>query len=113
MKRLLLVACVVSTSVLGLAACADYLAVDSHGDTTAEPPRTAAQSAPPAKGDTCNAGALQYLVGKNKAEAPAPVDPSHRRVYCSTCVVSTDYRPDRLDIEFDKDSGTITAVKCG
>ena len=99
-------------SALGLSACADYLAVDSQGHTTAEPPR-AAVSAPQAKGDICHAAALQYLVGKNKAEAPAPVDPSRRRVYCSTCVVTMDYRPDRLDIEFDKDSGTITAVKCG
>ena len=107
MRRLLLL-----LSVLGLSACADYLPVDSAGHTTAEPPKTVV-SAPPAKGDTCHAAALQYLVGKNKAEAPAPVDPSRRRVYCSTCVVTMDYRPDRLDIEFDKDSGTITAVKCG
>ena len=107
MKHLLLL-----LGVLGLSACADYLPVDSQGHTTAEPPK-AAVSATPAKGDICHAAALQYLVGKNKAEAPAPVDPSRRRVYCSTCAVTLDYRPDRLDIEFDKDSGTITAVKCG
>ena len=97
--------------VLGLSACAEYLPVDSQGHTTAEPPKDAA--APPVKGDTCGAAALQYLVGKNKAEAPAPVDPSKRRVACSSCAVTMDYRADRLDIVFDKDTGTITAVKCG
>ena len=112
MKRLLLVSGVIAASVLGLAACADYLAVDSEGHKTAEPPKTA-QTAAPVKGDTCHAAALQYLVGKNKAEAPAPGDPSRRRVYCSTCAVSLDYRSDRLDIEFDEATGTITAVKCG
>jgi hypothetical protein len=112
MKRLLPLASILAASGLGLSACADYLAVDSEGHTTAEPPKAAA-SAPPAKGDTCHAAALQYLVGKNKAEAPAPVDPSGRRVYCSTCAVTLDYRPDRLDIEFDEATGTITAVKCG
>lgn len=96
---------------LGLSACAEYLPVDDQGHTTAEPP----QGTTPAhvKGDTCGASALQYLVGKNRSEAPAPVDPSRRRVTCSTCAVTMDYRPDRLDILFDKDTGTITTVKCG
>jgi len=112
MKRLLILAGLALSGVLGLSACADYLAVDGEGHTTAEPPK-ASQPAPAVKGDTCHAAALQYLVGKNKAEAPAPVDPSRRRVYCSTCAVTLDYRPDRLDIEFDEATGTITAVKCG
>ncbi len=112
MKRLLLTSSLVLAAALSLSACADYLAVDGEGHTTAEPPKTAAP-ATRARGDTCGAAALQYLVRKNKAEAPAPVDPSKRRVYCSTCAVTTDYRPNRLDIEFDKDTGDITAVKCG
>jgi hypothetical protein len=102
---------VIALAALGLAGCADYLAVDDQGHTTAEPPK-----GPPAalmRGDTCGAGALQYLVGKNKSEAPAPVDPSKRRVYCATCAVGADHRPDRLDIVFDADTGTITAVTCG
>jgi len=96
---------------LALSACAEYLPVDQAGDRTAAAPKTATQT--PARGDTCGAGPLQYLVGKNKAEAPAPVDPSKRRVYCSTCTVTSDYRPDRVNIIFDESAGTITAVKCG
>jgi hypothetical protein len=101
----------IALAALGLAGCADYLAVDEQGHTTAEPPKGAA--AAPVRGDTCGAGALQYLVGKNKSEAPAPVDPSKRRVYCASCSISKDFRADRLDIVFDQDTGTITAVKCG
>lgn len=112
LRPLFLSAALGSCAVLALSACTDYLAVDSQGDTTAELPKSAS-SAPKVKGDTCGASALQYLVGKNKAEAPAPVDPSRRRVYCSSCAVPLDYRPGRVDIEFDAASGRITAVKCG
>ena len=105
-----------------LGACADYLAVDAAGNRTAAPPRpvvaeataTAAKPAPaPAKPDTCGAAPLQYLVGKPKSEAPVPVNPGGRRVYCSTCMVTMDYIPARLNIVFDQDTGVVTAVKCG
>jgi hypothetical protein len=107
MRRRLLLAC-----MLGLAGCADYLAVDNQGHTTAEPLQ-GARPAAPVKGDVCGAAPLQYLVGRNKVEAPPPVDPSRRRVYCSSCVAPGRARPDQVDIVFDKDTGTITAVKCG
>ena len=97
-------------SFVGLAACADYLAVDGDGHTTATAP---ANPAPSTKGDTCGAGGLTYLVGKPRTEAPAPVDPSKRRVYCSTCAVPMDYRKDRLNVVFNKATDLITAVKCG
>jgi hypothetical protein len=95
--------------LLGVAACADYLAVDGEGHTTA----TAPQSLAPVKGDICGASGLQYLVGRPRTEAPGPVDPSKRRVFCSSCMVTQDYRTDRLNIVFDKDTDLITAVKCG
>lgn len=95
---------------LALAGCAQYLPADGQGRTTAEPPKAAPA---PTKGDTCGASAMQYLIGHNKDEAPAPVDPSKRRVVCSTCAVTQDHRPDRLNILFDKDTGAITQVKCG
>jgi len=106
MKRLMVVA-----GFLALSGCADYLAVDDAGHTTAEPPKNTMTT--PGKGDTCHAAALQYLVGKNKAEAPAPVDPSKRRTYCSTCAVPAGYVANRLNIIFDDKSGTIAEVKCG
>lgn len=103
-----------------LAACADtYLPVDAQGRHTAVAPRSPVSDlalAPPvtsARGDICGAASLQYLIGKPKAEAPVPIDPSRRRVYCSTCMITMDYRADRLDIVFDQTSGLVTAVKCG
>lgn len=99
-------------TLASLGGCADYLAVDGQGHTTAAPPEPTVMAAP-VKGDTCGAAALQYLVGKANAEAPPPVEPAKRRVYCSACHVTMDYRPDRVNIVFDKETGNITEVKCG
>ncbi len=103
-----------------LSACADtYLAVDGAGHHTAEPTRTnlteAAAVSPVFAGrpDTCGAAPFQYLVGKPKSEVPVPVEPSKRRVYCSTCMVTMDYRPNRLNVVFDQDTGRVTSIKCG
>jgi hypothetical protein len=63
--------------------------------------------------DACGAGPLQYLVGRPRSQIPVPVDPSKRRVTCSTCPVPLDYREDRLNIIFDADTGTVLEVKCG
>ena len=109
MKRLLILA-----AALAFTGCASYLPVDEAGHTTAEPPKSVGDApATPVKGDTCHAADFQYLVGHNKSEAPAPVDPSKRRVYCSTCAVTMDFRAGRLNIVFDEKTGTITQVKCG
>ena len=77
-------------------------------------PRPSSQPAPPATApDACGAAAHMYLVGKNRSEIPVPVDPASRRVYCTTCPVTRDLNPRRLNIVYDQSSGTVTAVKCG
>jgi hypothetical protein len=53
------------------------------------------------------------FVGKNRTDLPAPVDPSRWRVACTTCPVTMDYRPDRLNILFNPDTGVVQQVKCG
>jgi hypothetical protein len=63
--------------------------------------------------DSCGAVDLQYLVGRPRTEIPIPVDPTRRRVVCSTCPVTQDYSPARQTILFDTQSGLVTAVKCG
>ena len=70
-------------------------------------------SAAAASSDACGAAALSHLVGKNKREIPVPVDPSRRRVACSTCPVTEDLRPWRLNIFYDQKTGVITDVRCG
>jgi hypothetical protein len=34
-------------------------------------------------------------------------------VACTTCPVTMDYRPDRLNILFNPDTGVVQQVKCG
>jgi hypothetical protein len=69
------------------------------------------QPAPPPS--QCDAPGLAYLVGHPRTDIPVPVDPSRRRVSCTTCPGADSYRPDRTDILFNADNGVITTVKCG
>ena len=63
--------------------------------------------------DSCGADALQGLVGKPRTEIPVPVHPGARRVTCTTCPVTMDYMPGRLNILYDADTGVVAQVKCG
>lgn len=92
------------------------------GPTPVRPPITPAPRPAPAEPappppetprDQCGAADLQRLVGRPRTEIPVPVDPSKRRVACTTCPVTQDYRPDRLNIFFDSESGIVKEVRCG
>ena len=105
-----------------LAACStrEYLDVNRDGDHTALPARdTPPAPQPPPRAvvgprpDQCGASALQYLVGKSKTEIPVPNDPSRRRVVCTTCPMTKDYRADRQTILYDEASKAVTSVTCG
>lgn len=63
--------------------------------------------------DQCGAEALQYLVGKPKTEIPVPVVIDNRRVTCTTCPITEEYVPKRLNIFFDADTGLVKEVRCG
>jgi len=75
------------------------------------PPPVAVAPAPPR--DQCGAGEMQYLIGKPRSEIPIPAEPNRRRVSCTTCPVTMDYSPVRLNILFDAQTGIIKEVKCG
>jgi hypothetical protein len=84
------------------------------------PPAGTAQSVPPrpmspipASKDACGAAELQGLVGHPRTEIPVPVEPNRQRVACTTCPVTQDYRPERLNFFFDAQSGRIREIKCG
>ena len=63
--------------------------------------------------DQCMASQYQYLVGRNRSEIPAePAGPTWR-VTCTTCPVTMDYNPSRLNVFFEQSSGIIREVKCG
>ena len=68
---------------------------------------------PPEPPDYCGAKSLQYLVGKHRTEIPVPVNPNMRRVTCTTCPVTMDYSPYRLNIFYEQSTGIIKEVKCG
>ncbi len=130
MKRIL----VASVAILMLAGCSSTPATPQGGTTfhpttdegSAPPPPAPPQQSFPAPAphadpsrpqamsdDTCGAADLQYLVGKPRTEIPVPLDPGKRRVVCSSCIITQDYRPDRQTITFDTDTGIIKSVSCG
>ena len=97
-----------------LAAVALLTGCSSKQEPRNEPPQpTSPQIERPQAGAQCGAHELAYLVGKSKSQIPVPVDPSRRRVACTTCPVTMDYNPTRLNIFFDAETGIIKEVKCG
>jgi len=56
---------------------------------------------------------MQRLVGRPRSEIPVPLVPSRQRVACTTCPVTFDYSPGRLNFFFDADTGIIKEVRCG
>ena len=74
---------------------------------------SASAPAPKASQDTCGAAKLHYLVGRNKSEIPPTPAGATWRIYCSSCLVTMDYSPSRVDIVFDEKTGIVKEVKCG
>jgi hypothetical protein len=80
----------------------------------APPPEVSTPPAPtPPPKDACGASDLQYLVGKPRTDIPVPVNPSRRRVVCSSCVMTQDVVPFRQTIIYDASTGLVTGVRCG
>ena len=87
---------------LTLAACAPT----GNGDSVSTPP--------PGEGaDQCRAAQYQRYVGRNRSELPRQPDGERWRVTCTTCPVTMDYSPGRLNILYDEQTGIIRQVKCG
>ena len=77
------------------------------------PPPISIPPAPLAPPDTCGAWELRGLVGKSRTEIPVPVQPSRRRVVCTTCPRTMDYNPARMTIEYDAATNRVVKVACG
>ena len=69
---------------------------------------------PPEDGPTqCKADQYERYVGRNRSELPARPSGEVWRVTCTTCPVTMDYSPNRLNILFEESTGVIREVKCG
>ena len=104
---------VLSALALGiLAACATTTPTKAASDDNVSKEEVAKANQPPSA-DECGARAMQNLVGKNISEIPQAPASANWRVACTTCPVTLDYRPDRLNIFFDEKTGEIKQVRCG
>ena len=69
---------------------------------------------PPNEGPSqCRADHYQRYIGRNRSELPARPANEVWRVTCTTCPVTMDYSPTRLNILFEDSTGVIREVKCG
>lgn len=68
---------------------------------------------PDGEADLCKAADFQYLVGKHRNEIPVPVEVVNRRVVCTTCPVTMDFSPHRLNIFYNARTELVEQVRCG
>ncbi|MDQ3126827.1 MAG: hemolysin [Pseudomonadota bacterium] len=61
----------------------------------------------------CRADRYQRYIGRNRTELPPRPANESWRVTCTTCPVTFDYSPARLNILFDEATGVIREVNCG
>lgn len=95
-------------ALLMLGACAS----EPSAPPVAERP-PAPRPEPDRPADQCGAAQAQRLVGRNRSEIPVPVNPGLQRVACTTCPVTMDFHPRRLNFFYDAETGIIKEVRCG
>jgi len=72
-----------------------------------------AQGARPTGGaDSCDAGLYGYLLGQDEASIDRRRLPKSFRIVCAECMVTQDFRPDRLSIHLGADK-KVGSVRCG
>jgi hypothetical protein len=102
-------------ALLALSACASPPPPPAPAVTppVAAAPPVAQSPASAPSADACNAAELKPYIGRLRTDLPAPVWPDRERVACTTCPITQDFRPDRVNVFFDADTGIVKAVRCG
>ncbi|MDP3853217.1 peptidase inhibitor I78 [Phenylobacterium sp.] len=101
-----------AVGLLALAACAE----PPPPAPPAPPPRPAPAPAPyqpRPSADQCGAVEAQRFVGRSRSDIPVPVQPALQRVACTTCPVTMDFNPRRLNFFYDAATGVVKEVRCG
>ena len=93
---------ILSLAALSIAACAP---VEGGSPSPATPPSDGPSE--------CKAYVYRTYIGRNRSELPSTPAGETWRVTCSTCAVTMDYNPNRLNIVYDDTTNMITQVKCG
>ncbi|MEH6665858.1 MAG: I78 family peptidase inhibitor [Brevundimonas sp.] len=93
-----------SMTILGAAALAACSALPQH---------EGGSGLPPSGDDQCMASEHQDLIGQNRSQIPQTPAGATWRVTCTSCAMTMDYRPDRLNILYDQETGIVREVKCG
>ena len=60
----------------------------------------------------CDADGARSLIGSHVGAVSFPAG-ANVRIVCTTCPTTRDYRPDRLNVRFDQETGIIRSVDCG
>ena len=68
---------------------------------------------PPTSENQCRAADYRYLVGRHRSDIPPQPAGAAWRVTCSSCPVTMDYNPYRLNIFYDERTGIVGEVRCG
>lgn len=68
--------------------------------------------APAAAEDACGMARFTYLIGRPESAIPRDQLPPGARVICATCMVTQDFRADRLNITLSAD-GRVASLRCG
>lgn len=62
--------------------------------------------------DLCGMSNWGHLIGQPESAIPTAQLPPGARVICATCMVTQDFRPDRLNITLSAD-GRVASMRCG
>ena len=88
-----------------LAACA------TPPPAVVDPPRGPAL--PPASVDTCRAATYADLLGEDYRSVPAAPEGRVFRVVCTTCPMTMDFNPDRVNFMYEQATGRVVQLTCG
>ncbi len=76
------------------------------------PPPAPVAEAPAESPSACGLERFEFLIGQPEAAIPTGDLPPGARVICATCMVTQDFRADRLNITLSAD-GRVAGLRCG